>query len=57
MESKRARVTKSPLPYNLRPLAGDYFFLLAGFLAAGFFALDFCGLDLVDLVAIMFLVF
>jgi hypothetical protein len=57
MESKRARAPKSPLPLNLRPLAGGYFFLLADFLAAGFLALDFCCFDLADLLAIMLLVF
>jgi hypothetical protein len=56
-ESKKARAPKSPLPLNLRPLAGGYFFLLADFLAAGFLALDFCCFDLADLLAIMILVF
>jgi hypothetical protein len=46
-----------PLPLNLRPLAGGYFFLLEAFLAAGFLALDFCCFDLADLLAIMLLVF
>ena len=45
------------MPLNLRPLGGDYFFLLADFLAAGFWAFDFCGFDLADLLAIMLLVF
>ena len=56
-ESKKARAPKRPLPLNLRPLAGGYFFLLADFLAAGCLALDFCCFDLADFLAIMLLVF
>jgi hypothetical protein len=52
-----ARAPKSPLPLNLRPLVGGYFFLLADFLAAGFLAVDFCGFGLAVLLAIMLLVF
>ena len=53
--SKRARAPKRPLPLNLRPLVGGYFFLLAAFLIGlallvGFFAFE-------DFLAIMLLVF
>ena len=54
---RHVQAPKSPLPLNLRPLAGGYFFLLADFLAAGFVTLDFCGFALADLLAIILLLF
>ncbi len=53
-ENKRARASKRPLPLNLRPLIGGYFFLPADFLllVLGLFSFGFVGF-----LAMMFLVF
>jgi hypothetical protein len=54
---QKGKRSEEPLPLNLRPLAGGYFFLRADFLAAGFLALDFFCFDLADFLAIVLLVF